>query len=80
MYASIQDLPFVCRLNLPEEAQKTYRDAFNRAWRTAADFQSAQRTAWAEVRKEFQRDQESGKWVRASSAVPSPRSAGRGLG
>ena len=67
MYESIQDLPFVCRLNLPEDAQKIYREAFNRAWRQAAEeeksrHQLAQRQAWSEVRLRFEREKETGRW------------------
>lgn len=67
MYQSIDDLPFVCQLNLPLAAQKLYREAFNRAWRAAAEqagrYQTAQTHAWTEVRKKFERDRETGRWV-----------------
>ena len=73
MYDTINDLPFVCRLNLPEDAQKIYRDAFNRAWRQAtaeekARHRLAQSQAWNEVRSRFEREKETGRWV--------PRNAG----
>jgi cation transport regulator ChaB len=67
MYDSIHDLPYVCRLNLPEAAQRIYRDAFNRAWRQASEektrHQFAQTQAWTEVRTRFVRDPETGRWV-----------------
>lgn len=67
MYDSINDLPFVCQLNLPEAAQKVYREAFNRAWNTAGDdsarYRAAQSHAWTEVRKKFERDKDTGRWV-----------------
>jgi cation transport regulator len=67
MYDSIHDLPFVCQLNLPEAAQKVYREAFNRAWSKAADdgsrHRSAQNHAWTEVRRKFERDKDTGRWV-----------------
>lgn len=67
MYESIHDLPFVCQLNLPLAAQKLYREAFNRAWREAQDqktrYQHAQTQAWTEVRKKFERDKVTGRWV-----------------
>ena len=67
MYSSNSDLPFVCRLNLPEAAQKVYRDAFNRVWRQTAEsptrFRAAQDHAWTEVRKKFEREKETGRWV-----------------
>jgi cation transport regulator len=69
MYESNEDLPFVCRLNLPEDAQHVYRDAFNRAWIQTADaktrYHVAQLRAWDEVRKQFARDGKSGRWVPA---------------
>jgi cation transport regulator len=61
MYASIHDLPFVCRLNLPEPALQVYRDAFNRAWKAANDHRIAQMEAWSEVRRRFERDAH-GRW------------------
>ena len=70
LYDSIQDLPFVCRLNLPEPALQVYRDAFNRAWRHADNgqsrFREAQQEAWGEVRRRFERD-ESGRWRRRNA-------------
>ncbi len=67
MYSSNSDLPFVCQLNLPAAAQKVYRDAFNRAWRESSEgpsrYRAAQDHAWVEVRKAFERDQETGRWV-----------------
>jgi cation transport regulator ChaB len=65
MYESIHDLPFVCRINLPEPALQVYREAFNRAWRRGQDAKSryavAQQEAWGEVRRRFERD-ETGRW------------------
>ncbi len=67
MYDSIDDLPFVCQLNLPEAALKVYREAFNRAWKKAQDdgtrYRTAQDHAWTEVRKKFERDKDTGRWV-----------------
>ena len=67
MYASIHDLPFVCRLNLPEPALQVYRNAFNRAWRLAragkTRFRVAQHVAWTAVRRQFERDAH-GRWRR----------------
>lgn len=67
MYDSIQDLPFVCQLNLPEAALKVYREAFNRAWSNAQEdgrrYTTAQSHAWTEVRKKFERDKDTGRWV-----------------
>ena len=67
MYSSNSDLPFVCQLNLPEAAQKVYREAFNHVWRQSAEsetrFRAAQDHAWIEVRKKFEREKETGRWV-----------------
>jgi cation transport regulator ChaB len=63
MYESIEDLPMVCRLNLPEDALQVYRDEFNRAWRQTSRYRAAQDHAWREVRKRFERDQKTGHWV-----------------
>ncbi|HEX8170793.1 MAG TPA: ChaB family protein [Thermoanaerobaculia bacterium] len=67
MYETLDDLPYVCRINLPEAAQRVYRDAFNRAWKQAPQekmrFQLAQTQAWMEVRDRFERDRETGRWI-----------------
>lgn len=63
MYRTIEDLPFVCRINLPEDALKVYRTAFNRAWRSTKEHRVAQSQAWSEVKARFERDQ-SGRWVK----------------
>jgi cation transport regulator ChaB len=75
MYDTIHDLPFVCQLNLPEAAQKVYREAFNRAWTKEPDdarrYRTAQDHAWTEVRKKFERDKDTGRWVpRAAQLEP----------
>ena len=80
MYETIEDLPFVCRLNLPEAALKVYREAFNRAWSQSAEgrsrYRNAQDHAWTEVRKRFEREQATGKWVAKATPlsrdVPAP--------
>jgi cation transport regulator ChaB len=80
MYKTIQDLPFVCQLNLPESALHVYRDAFNEAWSEAADdqhrFATAQNQAWAAVRTHFRRDRQSSLWVARPVAVE-PRVSSR---
>jgi len=64
MYESLEDLPMVCQLNLPEDALRVYRDEFNRAWRSTSRYRAAQDHAWHEVRKRFERDKKTGRWVR----------------
>jgi cation transport regulator ChaB len=67
MYASIDDLPFVCQFNLPEAALKVYREAYNRAWADAGDGAArhgqAQGHAWIAVRDRFEREKETGRWI-----------------
>jgi cation transport regulator len=74
MYASNEDLPIVCQLNLPEAAQHVYRTAFNHAWTHAAEpstrFRDAQLQAWDEVRKQFTRV--GGRWVARDVPVSQP--------
>ncbi|HEX9983280.1 MAG TPA: ChaB family protein [Thermoanaerobaculia bacterium] len=63
-YQSIDDLPFVCQINLPEPALHVYRDAFNEEWtRGASNFHEAQSHAWLEVRRRFEKDPLSGRWI-----------------
>jgi cation transport regulator ChaB len=69
-YKTIKDLPFVWQLNLPEAAQHVYKDAFNRAWAVRRDEREARMRAWAEVRRRFARDPETGRWVAASQTQP----------
>lgn len=72
MYASTEDLPTVCQLNLPTDAQSVYRTAFNRAWKRAEGseqrYRTSQEYAWTAVRRRFQKDLESGSWM----AKPTP--------
>ena len=82
-YETIQDLPFVLQINLPEEALEVYRAAFNRAVRNGTDARrAAESQAWTEVRKRFARDKVTGRWMtmgageRATSG-PSPATPGR---
>jgi cation transport regulator ChaB len=65
-YPTIDDLPFVLRINLPKDALEVYRDAFNRALRNGENTRRAAETqAWAEVRKRFARDKVTGRWTAA---------------
>jgi cation transport regulator ChaB len=62
-YATIEELPTVWRLNLPEAAQHVYKDAFNRAWAERRDERHARNCALAEVRRRFVKDPLTGRWV-----------------
>lgn len=71
-YESIQALPEQLRQNLPLRAQQIYREAFNAAWRQYVDFhadahpvaleEAVTRSAWAAVRRHYQRDTATGRW------------------
>lgn len=73
-YKNIAALPDSVKDNLPEHAQKIYMEAFNNAWETYADpeerrggstqEESAHRVAWAAVKHEYEKDEDSGKWKR----------------
>ena len=72
-YDTIEDLPTVWRLNLPEAAQHTYKDAFNRAWAERRDERAARMVAWGAVRQRFQKDSMTGRWVaRGTAYIPEP--------
>jgi cation transport regulator ChaB len=80
MYQSIEDLPIVCQINLPEPALRVYRDAYNRAWKSARDHRTAQNAAWAEVRQRFERDKLSGRWIETNSPYRATREEAHGEG
>jgi cation transport regulator ChaB len=65
-YRSIEELPFVCQYNLPEAAQQVYLDAFNDAWIASANELSAREQAFAAVRANFAKDEETGSWIAKS--------------
>lgn len=73
-YDRIEDLPAAVRDTLPEAAQKIYRAAFNSAWAQydtpeerrgdATREETAHRVAWAAVKQEYAKDEDSGKWMK----------------
>lgn len=73
-YPSINDLPDSVRNNLPKHAQEIYRAAFNSAWGEYADAderrgddsreETAHKVAWSAVKKDYEKDESSGKWHR----------------
>ena len=62
-YETIEDLPFVCRINLPEAAQRVYLDAWNAALAAHGDADLARRRAWAEVRRRFAKVTDGSRWI-----------------
>lgn len=73
MYDSKEDLPESIKLDLPEEAQTIYFEAYNQAYENynaeeepgETGRQSvATRKAWATVKRDYVHDEETGKWYR----------------
>lgn len=69
-YETIEDLPESLTSILPVEAQKVYLEAYERSWETYKEEQSgelnresvAHRDGWSAVRREFEKDDASGRW------------------
>lgn len=73
MYESKKELPDTVRDVLPEEAQEIYLEAFNRSWEMYDEEETGQmsreavanRDGWAAVKRDYTRDDETGKWYPA---------------
>jgi cation transport regulator len=73
-YKTVTELPDNVRDNLPSHAQDIYMKAYNSAWEQydkpeerrgdATREETAHRVAWAAVKKEYEKDGESGEWRR----------------
>ena len=73
-YSSIGDLPDSVKEHLPQHAQEIYLEAYNNAWEQYKDAskrrgdasheETAHRVAWTAVKKEYQKDESSGRWKR----------------
>jgi len=73
-YDSIRELPDSVRDNLPKHAQVIYKEAYNSAWERYEDpdkrrgdasrEETARRVAWAAVKNGYEKDEQSGEWVR----------------
>jgi cation transport regulator len=71
-YDKNSELPDSVRDNLPARAQEIYRKAYNNAWETYKDpnkrrsdadrEETAHKVAWAAVKKELKKDEDSGEW------------------
>ncbi|MCC6616444.1 MAG: putative cation transport regulator ChaB [Anaerolineae bacterium] len=73
-YSKLTDLPESIRDNLPKHAQEIYKEAYNSAWDQYKDpddrrgdasrEETAHRVAWSAVKKDYDKDDKSGKWKR----------------
>lgn len=67
-YEKTNQLPDSVRDNLPGHAQEIYKEAFNSAWEQYDhDEERAHRVAWSAVKNEYEKDQDSGEWVKKSN-------------
>lgn len=72
-YKNRSELPEQVRDNLPKHAQEIYQKAFNSAWEQYKEKEdrrgdstreeTAHKVAWAAVKKEYEKDDETGDWV-----------------
>ncbi len=69
-YESTKELPKMVR-NLPSRAKSIYMKAFNSAWEEndesvgeVAREKAAHEAAWAAVKLEYEKDEETGEWVK----------------
>jgi cation transport regulator len=73
-YDRISELPDSVKDNLPKHAQEIYKEAFNSAWDeydepqerrgNASREETAHKVAWSAVKKEYKKDEKTGKWVK----------------
>ncbi|GAB4187971.1 MAG: hypothetical protein Tsb0015_07440 [Simkaniaceae bacterium] len=74
-YDSLDDLPKQVKDNLPEEAQKIYKEAYNNAYEeyasaskrkgSASREETAHKVAWNAVKKKYKKD-DKGNWKKAA--------------
>ncbi len=73
-YDKISELPDSVRDSLPNHAQEIYQAAYNSAWEQydepeerrddASREETAHRVAWAAVKRDYEKEEESGRWKR----------------
>jgi cation transport regulator ChaB len=80
VYESINDLPKIVR-NLPKPAKTLFLRAFNSAWEEHSQIENeiirekeAQEAAWSAVRGVYEKDEETGEWVKIGDLSGSGRS------
>ena len=52
------------REHLPKQAQEIYKSAFNAAEKQYGDESTAHKVAWSAVENKYEKDEDSGDWVR----------------
>ncbi len=66
-YNKLTELPDSVRDSLPKHAQEIYQAAYNNAWAEYHhDEERAHRVAWAAVKKSYQKNEKTGRWVAIS--------------
>lgn len=64
-YDDLEELPKGVRNNLPKHAQEIYKEAYNSAWEEYDhDEERAHRVAWSAVKKQYEKNEETGEWER----------------
>ncbi len=73
-YKTKSELPDSVKDNLPDHAQEIYKEAYNSAWDQydkpeerrgdASREETAHKVAWAAVKREYKKDNKSGKWTK----------------
>ena len=62
-YQKNSDLPESIRRVLPQKAQTLFRKVFNNAHKEYKEEVRAFKVAWAAVKKQFKKDEKTGKWI-----------------
>jgi len=76
-YSKNSDLPANVADVLPKHAKEIYRAAFNSAWEQYKDQgdeqreETAHKVAWSAVKKEYEKDDQTGKWKKKSAEAVS---------
>lgn len=66
-YDKNSDLPDSVKDHLPSHAQDIFREAFNSASDEYKQEDTAFKVAWAAVKHEYHKDEDSGRWVEGAS-------------
>jgi cation transport regulator len=66
-YDSVRELPKGVKDNLPKHAREIYKEAYNSAWEQYDhEEERAHRVAWGAVKREYEKDDDSGTWKKKS--------------